>query len=166
MPRSGRAPDDAEGALVNERIARLTARERKVLAMLGQGLSDQDIAGRLGIGAGTVKPPVGAVLDKAGSASRVRAALPAHRTAPAWPGLAWPPEADVPVAYVPGADGKDDRCPLTGGHAPPPPWGRSRARRGHRAAAGDGLDDTITLAPDGPALKERLVGLGSTDDVG
>ncbi|MEU0402045.1 response regulator transcription factor [Streptomyces sp. NPDC006197] len=80
MLRSGGAPGDAEGALVDERIARLTGREREVLAMLGQGLSNQGIAGRLGIGVGTVKTHVGAVLDKTGSASRVQAALLAHRT--------------------------------------------------------------------------------------
>ncbi|MFJ6778661.1 response regulator [Streptomyces yangpuensis] len=70
---SGPAPAD-------ERIARLTVREREVLSMLGEGLSNQDIAGRLGIGIGTVKTHVGAILEKTGSASRVQAALLAHRT--------------------------------------------------------------------------------------
>ncbi|WKV76238.1 response regulator transcription factor [Streptomyces sp. PCS3-D2] len=72
---SGSAPAPAD-----ERIARLTAREREVLSMLGEGLSNQDIAGRLGIGIGTVKTHVGAILEKTGSASRVQAALLAHRT--------------------------------------------------------------------------------------
>ncbi|MER5945772.1 response regulator transcription factor [Streptomyces sp. NPDC001904] len=63
----------------DERIARLTARERQVLAMLGEGLSNQDLAERLGIGVGTVKTHVRAVLEKTGSASRVQAALLAHR---------------------------------------------------------------------------------------
>ncbi|MBL1097749.1 response regulator [Streptomyces coffeae] len=79
MLRSG-TPQGAGGALTDERIARLTGREREVLAMLGQGLSNQNIAGRLGIGVGTVKTHVGAILDKTGSASRVQAALLAHRT--------------------------------------------------------------------------------------
>ncbi|MGW2274275.1 response regulator [Streptomyces yangpuensis] len=70
---SGPAPAD-------ERIAQLTVREREVLSMLGEGLSNQDIAGRLGIGIGTVKTHVGAILEKTGSASRVQAALLAHRT--------------------------------------------------------------------------------------
>ncbi|WP_443056738.1 response regulator [Streptomyces sp. NBC_00667] len=69
---------DAE-AERDERIGRLTTREREVLAMLGQGLSNQDVAQRLGIGIGTVKTHVGAILDKTGSASRVQAALLAHR---------------------------------------------------------------------------------------
>ncbi|MGV4926989.1 response regulator transcription factor (plasmid) [Streptomyces sp. BHT-5-2] len=78
---SGAGPADAgDPGRVDERIARLTGREREVLAMLGEGLSNQDIAGRLGIGIGTVKTHVGAILEKTGSASRVQAALLAHRT--------------------------------------------------------------------------------------
>ncbi|MFD0279547.1 response regulator [Kitasatospora sp. NPDC127111] len=73
-------PPPTGGALADERIARLTGREREVLAMLGEGLSNQDIAGRLGIGVGTVKTHVAAILDKTGSASRVQAAVLAHRT--------------------------------------------------------------------------------------
>ncbi|MFB6876086.1 response regulator [Streptomyces sp. NPDC056323] len=68
----GPAPQD-------ERIARLTGREREVLAMLGEGLSNQGIAERLAIGIGTVKTHVGAILEKTGSTSRVQAALLAHR---------------------------------------------------------------------------------------
>ncbi|MCB5170380.1 response regulator transcription factor [Streptomyces bambusae] len=68
------------GTPADDRIARLTGREREVLAMLGEGLSNQDIAARLGIGTGTVKTHVGAILDKTGSTSRVQAALLAHRT--------------------------------------------------------------------------------------
>ncbi|WP_258024674.1 response regulator [Streptomyces bambusae] len=75
----GGAPATAGPVPDDERIARLTAREREVLAMLGEGLSNQDIAGRLGIGIGTVKTHVGAILDKTGSAGRVQAALLAHR---------------------------------------------------------------------------------------
>ncbi|RSS56772.1 response regulator transcription factor [Streptomyces sp. WAC01280] len=78
MLRGG--PSDAGDApLRDERIARLTARERDVLAMLGEGLSNQDIADRLAIGIGTVKTHVGAILEKTGSTSRVQAALLAHQ---------------------------------------------------------------------------------------
>ncbi|MFE1787242.1 response regulator [Streptomyces sp. NPDC059525] len=69
----------AAGGAADDRIARLTGREREVLAMLGEGLSNQDIAARLGIGTGTVKTHVGAILDKTGTTSRVQAALLAHR---------------------------------------------------------------------------------------
>ncbi|MBB4980435.1 MULTISPECIES: response regulator [Streptomyces] len=79
MLRSG-TPQEAGEALADKRLTPLTGREREVLAMLGQGLSNQDIATRLGIGVGTVKTHVGAILDKTGSASRVQAALLAHRT--------------------------------------------------------------------------------------
>ncbi|MCK7622348.1 response regulator transcription factor [Streptomyces sp. RS10V-4] len=77
---SGGEPAAGGPARTDERIARLTTREREVLAMLGEGLSNQRIAERLGIGIGTVKTHVRAVLDKTGSASRVQAALLAHRT--------------------------------------------------------------------------------------
>ncbi|MEU9033475.1 response regulator transcription factor [Streptomyces sp. NPDC048352] len=73
------ASQDTGAVVADERIGRLTGREREVLAMLGQGLSNQDVAGRLGIGVGTVKTHVGAILDKTGTASRVQAALLAHR---------------------------------------------------------------------------------------
>ncbi|MEU8432663.1 response regulator transcription factor [Streptomyces sp. NPDC029216] len=73
-------PRGAGGAPEDDRIARLTGREREVLTMLGEGLSNQHIAERLGIGTGTVKTHVGAILDKTGSTSRVQAALLAHRT--------------------------------------------------------------------------------------
>ncbi|MFJ8165178.1 response regulator [Streptomyces sp. NPDC096136] len=73
-------PRGADVPEADDRIARLTGREREVLAMLGEGLSNQDIAARLGIGTGTVKSHVGAILDKTGSTSRVQAALLAHRT--------------------------------------------------------------------------------------
>ncbi|AEW99587.1 response regulator [Streptantibioticus cattleyicolor] len=79
MLRSGAADDPAQAALADERVSRLTARERDVLAMLGQGLSNQAIADRLAIGVGTVKTHVGAILDKTGSSTRVQAALLAHR---------------------------------------------------------------------------------------
>lgn len=74
----GGASDRGDRALRDERIARLTGREREVLAMLGEGLSNQDIAERLAIGIGTVKTHVGAILEKTGSTSRVQAALLAH----------------------------------------------------------------------------------------
>ncbi|MFF2196662.1 response regulator [Streptomyces sp. NPDC058157] len=73
-------PRGAAGQPEDDRVARLTGREREVLAMLGEGLSNQGIAARLGIGTGTVKTHVGAILEKTGSTSRVQAALLAHRT--------------------------------------------------------------------------------------
>ncbi|MEU2792775.1 response regulator transcription factor [Streptomyces sp. NPDC007100] len=70
-PAGGRNPD--------ERLAALTDREREVLAMLGEGLSNLEIGRRLEIGLGTVKTHVGRILDKTGTESRVQAALLAHQ---------------------------------------------------------------------------------------
>ncbi|MBC9716573.1 response regulator transcription factor [Streptomyces sp. TRM66268-LWL] len=74
MLTGGSAPSSAD-----PRLSSLTDRERQVLSMLGQGASNADIARSLGIGVGTVKTHVGAILEKTGSTSRVQAALLAHQ---------------------------------------------------------------------------------------
>ncbi|MGW7486382.1 response regulator [Streptomyces sp. NPDC054786] len=61
------------------RVAGLTGREREVLVMLGEGLSNLEIGSRLHIGVGTVKTHVGSILGKTGCGSRVHAALLAHQ---------------------------------------------------------------------------------------
>ncbi|MFF3762781.1 response regulator [Streptomyces sp. NPDC001922] len=66
-------------AALDSRVAGLTDREREVLVMLGEGLSNREIGGRLGIGVGTVKTHVRSVLGKTGCGSRVQAALLAHQ---------------------------------------------------------------------------------------
>ena len=53
----------------------LTDREREVLACIGEGLSNQQIARRLGIGEATVKTHVSRVLTKLDVRSRVQAAM-------------------------------------------------------------------------------------------
>ncbi|GAA3043905.1 response regulator transcription factor [Kitasatospora albolonga] len=63
-----------------ERLAALTEREREVLALLGEGLANTEIGTRLGIGVGTVKTHVSAVLVKTGTGSRLQAAVLAHRS--------------------------------------------------------------------------------------
>jgi len=63
----------------DRRVAGLTDREREVLVMLGEGLSNLEIGTRLGIGVGTVKTHVGSILGKTGCGSRVQAALLAHQ---------------------------------------------------------------------------------------
>ncbi|MFC7309468.1 response regulator [Streptomyces monticola] len=64
---------------VDQRLAYLTEREREVLVMLGQGLANLEIGRQLGIGVGTVKTHVGAILEKTGCGSRVQAAVLAHQ---------------------------------------------------------------------------------------
>lgn len=60
-------------------IDALTARERTVLVLLAEGLSNKLIARRLDLTEGTVKGYVSQVLDKLGVADRTQAALLAHR---------------------------------------------------------------------------------------
>lgn len=62
-----------------ERVAMLTDRERQVLVLVADGLSNAEIGARLFLGAGTVKDHVSAILAKLGVGSRVQAALAAQR---------------------------------------------------------------------------------------
>ena len=59
-------------------VAGLTARERDVLVLVGEGLSNTEIAERLHIGVTTVKTHITALLTKTGTTNRVRLALLAH----------------------------------------------------------------------------------------
>jgi DNA-binding CsgD family transcriptional regulator len=51
----------------------LTAREREILDLVAAGLSNAEIAGRLGLGEKTVRNHVSAVFAKTGASSRARA---------------------------------------------------------------------------------------------
>jgi DNA-binding NarL/FixJ family response regulator len=64
---------------VRELIATLTDREREVLALLGDGMSNQEIGQRLFLSVGTVKEYVSTILTKLDVPNRVRAAVIAHR---------------------------------------------------------------------------------------
>ncbi|GAB2689453.1 response regulator [Kitasatospora kifunensis] len=71
----GGGPDAAALTLVRS----LTGRELDVLALLGEGLANAEIADRLFLGTGTVKDHISAILSKLGAANRVQAAVIAHR---------------------------------------------------------------------------------------
>ncbi|WP_063772017.1 response regulator [Kitasatospora mediocidica] len=73
----GGGPDAAALAMVRS----LTGRELDVLALLGEGLANAEIADRLFLGTGTVKDHISAILGKLGAANRVQAAVIAHRAA-------------------------------------------------------------------------------------
>jgi DNA-binding NarL/FixJ family response regulator len=61
-----------------DRVAALTAREREVLALLGSGLSNGQIARRLHVVEGTVKAHVSSLLARLGVHNRAAAAVVAH----------------------------------------------------------------------------------------
>ncbi|MBY8847555.1 response regulator transcription factor [Saccharothrix longispora] len=71
--RGGRA-----GRRARERVAALTPRECDVLALVGEGRSNQEVARRLNLAEGTVKAHVSAILNTLDVANRVQAAILAH----------------------------------------------------------------------------------------
>lgn len=62
-----------------EQLGRLTPRERDVLALLGEGLSDKEISSRLGVGKDTVHTHMVNLLGKLGAESRLQALIVAVR---------------------------------------------------------------------------------------
>ncbi|MGD1218402.1 MULTISPECIES: response regulator [Streptomyces] len=60
-------------------LDRLTDRERDVLVLIAEGLSNADIAGRMHLSTGTVKDHVSAILTKLEVGGRVQAALLAQQ---------------------------------------------------------------------------------------
>ncbi|WP_409056991.1 response regulator [Streptomyces sp. SYP-A7185] len=59
-------------------VGRLTGRESEVLRLMAKGLTNAEIAGRMGVGPATVKTHVAAVLAKTGARDRTQAVIAAY----------------------------------------------------------------------------------------
>ncbi|MGW2816472.1 ABC transporter permease [Streptomyces sp. NPDC001415] len=101
-------------------------------------------------------PGVAAVRPSADGSATLNAA----DGSPLRAGKAW---ANLAAAYVPNADGKDSRYPLTEGRAPADS-GELAVDRGTADAGHLRVGDTVTLATDGPVMTKRLVGIVTTQD--
>jgi DNA-binding NarL/FixJ family response regulator len=73
------APSDPRHEDAVRRLAVLTDKEREVLAAVGEGLANSDIADRLVLSEATVKSHVSRILAKLQLTNRVQAAILAHR---------------------------------------------------------------------------------------
>ncbi len=72
-------PLNADAALDDARLSRLTRRQARVLDLLGDGRSNREIGEALSISEGTVKLHVAAVLRRLGVGNRTEAALLAKK---------------------------------------------------------------------------------------
>jgi len=71
--------DSGAGSPAATQVGRLSERERVVLVLIADGLSNTDISQRIHVSVGTVKDHVSAILTKLQVGSRVQAALVAQR---------------------------------------------------------------------------------------
>jgi DNA-binding NarL/FixJ family response regulator len=90
-------------------LDRLTDRERAVLVLIAEGLSNSDIATRMNLSTGTVKDHVSAILTKLEVGGRVQAALLAERAGLLKPPRERPQEQERPGDQQQPRDGERPR---------------------------------------------------------
>jgi DNA-binding NarL/FixJ family response regulator len=90
LPAAGRAPgrgDHGKGPLPASDLARLTEREREVLALVAQGLSNEEIAARLYLSPLTTKTHVSHIMTKLGARDRAQLVVVAYESGLVVPGV-------------------------------------------------------------------------------
>lgn len=75
----GRAPPPGASGETGGRLSSLTAREREIVSLIGEGLKNDEIARRLGITPKTVKNHLTALFDKVGVSSRLELVVYAYQ---------------------------------------------------------------------------------------
>lgn len=73
-------PTSAAAGAPDERLGRLTEREREILTVIGRGWTNTEIADRLHLAESTVKTHVSRILAKTGARDRVQAVILAYDT--------------------------------------------------------------------------------------